>query len=277
MEEESKSMDDLENKVIAAKEITAPEGSIVLYPSTAAKNSKLFKFNQEMAITIDCSKLENKFTGYKSKSTNYGTSLGNLFTHWIKNDGEEPKTDDEKAVNSLIKRLQKTVSFIRSEVPLSGYVFKKGEQWRELYLWKGKADAIGLTKEDRFVIVEWKVTESGQASDHLHQAWVYAKLLKLFLDLDYLPSILIVLIKGVDEVDASLFTTSDDLEEKYKWSAEKPDLTKEIQPGSALFREGLDGGKVDKQKPLHDLFSKSATLEDLQKVFKIPDLEVVSQ
>lgn len=148
---------------------------------------------------IHYGELRDKFN-YISKSTNYGTSLGNLFRKEIKNrESAETKTEacekDAKAVKSLIELLQKRfkVSFLGSEVPLSGYVFEKGEQWRELYLWKGKADVVGWdTKQKRFIIVEWKVKDAGTTSNHLDQAWVYAKLLKLFFNLDYLPSILMV-------------------------------------------------------------------------------------
>lgn len=49
---EKMSVDDLKNEVKKAKEIKAPEASIVLYPSIDAKNSKIVKFNQVCTLFI---------------------------------------------------------------------------------------------------------------------------------------------------------------------------------------------------------------------------------
>ena len=220
-----------------------------------------------------------------------GIELGKLLADRIKEDQSESKdpTTKEKpnagAAKSLIELLQKkfNLSFLRSEVSLCGYMFKEDEQWRELYFWNGIADAIGWDEnEGRFVIVEWKVKEEKKINQteafkpFKFQTLVYAKLLKLLLNLDYLPSILIVLIDGQsgEIVHAGFFETPDSLEDDYEWSDRKPDISREIQPGS-LFREGLNEGEVKEDMPLSKLFSDNATFADLQKFFKTPPLKVI--
>ena len=99
-----------------------------------------------------------------------GIELGKLLADRIREDQSESKdpTTKEKpnagAAKSLIELLQEkfNLSFLRNgaEVSLCGYMFKEGEQWRELYFWNGIADAIGWDEnEGRFFIVEWKVKE----------------------------------------------------------------------------------------------------------------------
>ena len=220
-----------------------------------------------------------------------GIELGKLLADRIKKNqskSKEPKTKEKPnagVATSLIELLKEkfTVSFLRSEVSLCGYMFKEGEQWREFYFWNGIADAIGWDeKEGRFVIVEWKVKEEKKINQteafkpFKFQTLVYAKLLKLLLNLDYLPSILIVIIlfegKYGKKVRAGFFDTPDSPGDDYQWSVEKPDPTIKIQPGS-LFDEGLT--KVEENMPLRNLFSDSATLADLRNFFKTPPLEVI--
>lgn len=222
-----------------------------------------------------------------------GIELGKLLADRIREDQSESKdpTTKEKpnagAAKSLIELLQEkfNLSFLRNgaEVSLCGYMFKEGEQWRELYFWNGIADAIGWDEnEGRFFIVEWKVKEEKKINQteafkpFKFQTLVYAKLLKLLLNLDYLPSILIVIIlfegKHGKKVRAGFFDTPGSPGDDYQWSVEKPDPTIKIQPGS-LFREGLT--KVEENMPLGNLFSDSATLADLRDFFKTPPLEVI--
>ena len=221
-----------------------------------------------------------------------GIELGKLLADRIKEDQSESKDPTKEkpnagAAKSLIELLQKkfNLSFPRNgaEVSLCGYMFKEGEQWRELYFWNGIADAIGWDKKERrFVIVEWKVKEEKKINQteafkpFKFQTLVYAKLLKLLLNLDYLPSILIVIIlfegKYGEKVRAGFFDTPGSPGDDYQWSVEKPDPTIKIQPGS-LFREGLT--KVEENMPLGNLFSHRATLADLRDFFKTPPLEVI--
>ena len=218
-----------------------------------------------------------------------GIKLGNCLANSMTTVQSEATTEQEKrnaeVAGSLIERLGDMfkVSFIGKEVSLCGYMYKKGEQWRELYFWNGKADAIGWDEvKKKFVIVEWKVRKVNESEDvkafkpFLFQTLVYAKLLKLLLNLDYLPSILIVLIDGQSGkiVHAGFFETPDSPEDDYEWSDRKPDLTREIQPGS-LFREGLNEGEVKEDMLLSKLFSDNATFADLQKFFKTPPLKVI--
>ena len=223
-----------------------------------------------------------------------GIELGKLLADRIKKNqskSKEPETNEKPnagAATSLIELLKEefNVSFLRSEVSLCGYMFKEGEQWRELYFWNGIADAIGWDKKERrFVIVEWKVKEEKKINQteafkpFKFQTLVYAKLLKLLLNLDYLPSILIVIIlfhgKDGKKVRAGFFkTTPNSPGDAYQWSVEKPDPTIKIQPApGSLFREGLT--KVEENMPLGNLFSDSATLADLRDFFKTPPLEVI--
>ena len=224
-----------------------------------------------------------------------GIELGKLLADRIKEDQSESKDPTKEkpnagAAKSLIELLQKkfNLSFPRNgaEVSLCGYMFKEGEQWRELYFWNGKADAIGWDeKEERFVIVEWKVKEEKEIDQteafkpFKFQTLVYAKLLKLLLNLDYLPSILIVIIlfHGEDgkKVRAGFFkTTPNSPGDAYQWSVEKPDPTIKIQPApGSLFRKGLKKGKVKEDMPLSELFSGEAKLVHLRNFFKTPPLE----
>ncbi|KAJ7331253.1 hypothetical protein OS493_020038 [Desmophyllum pertusum] len=85
------------------------------------------------------------------------------------------------------------------------YMYSKEKLSPEVYFWRGDADAIGWgynkeRKQYEYVIVDWKVQrdlldfwEKSEAyGKFLHQCLVYATLLQLQLDLDYLPAILIV-------------------------------------------------------------------------------------
>ena len=121
-----------------------------------------------------------------------GIKLGNCLANSMTTVQSEATTEQEKrnaeVAGSLIERLGDMfkVSFIGKEVSLCGYMYKKGEQWRELYFWNGIADAIGWDEnEGRFFIVEWKVKEEKKINQteafkpFKFQTLVYAKLLKL--------------------------------------------------------------------------------------------------
>ena len=234
--------------------------------------------------------MEENFETDDKITNRLGIKLGKCLADIIKEDQSRKTTKEEepnaRVARSLIEHLGKQPVHVRcigSEVSLCGYMYKENEQWRELYLWNGKADAIGWDeKNEKFVIVEWKVKEANESEDvkvfkpFLFQTLVYAKLLKLLLNLDYLPSILIVLIDGQSGkiVHAGFFETPDSPEDDYEWSDRKPDISREIQPGS-LFREGLNEGEVKEDMPLSKLFSDNATFADLQKFFKTPPLKVI--
>lgn len=234
--------------------------------------------------------MEENFETDDKITNRLGIKLGKCLADIIKEDQSRKTTKEEepnaRVARSLIEHLGKQPVHVRcigSEVSLCGYMYKENEQWRELYFWNGKADAIGWDeKNEKFVIVEWKVKEANESEDVMafkpfqFQSLVYAKLLKLLLELKYLPSILIVLIDGQSgkKVHAGFFEAPNSLGNEYVWSDRKPELTIEIQPGS-LFREGLNEGEVREDMPLSKLFSDNATLEDLQKFFKTPPLKVI--
>ena len=231
--------------------------------------------------------MEENFETDDKITNRLGIKLGKCLADIIKEDQSRKTTKEEepnaRVARSLIEHLGKQPVHVRcigSEVSLCGYMYKENEQWRELYFWNGKADAIGWDEvKKKFVIVEWKVREVNESEDvevfkpFLFQTLVYAKLLKLLLNLDYLPSILIVLIDGQSgkKVHAGFFEAPDSLGDEYVWCDRKPELTIEITPGP-LFRKGLD--KVEEGMLLRDLFSDNATLEDLQNFFKTPPLKV---
>lgn len=288
----------LDEKVKGNKEPLAVFPVRILSPSKKDKNSKVISFDKQIE---GLQKHEDKDFDLKEafqragENTNLrGIELGKLLADRIKKNqskSKEPKTNEKSnagAATSVIELLKEefNVSFLRSEVSLCGYMFKEGEQWRELYFWNGIADAIGWDEnEGRFVIVEWKVKEEKKINQteafkpFKFQTLVYAKLLKLLLNLDYLPSILIVIILFDDEngkkVRAGFFkTTPNSPGDAYQWSVEEPDTTIKIQPGS-LFHEDLKEGKVKEDMLLSELFSGKATLTDLRKIFNTPPLEVI--
>lgn len=137
-----------------------------------------------------------------------GTEWHNLLDKSLK--GQEMTEYEDKyvaAAESLFEILEDKMNInpLESEFPLYGYMKSKSELSQEVYLWQGNADAIGLLynkkrKRFEYVIVDWKITRDllgfwdspKTFGMHLHQCLVYAKLLKIHLNLYYLPSVLIV-------------------------------------------------------------------------------------
>ena len=96
------------------------------------------------------------------------------------------------------------IHLLDGHYPLYGYASDETDAPPQVYFWHGEADAIGWYKdnkgEERYIIVDWKVLDilnsweknKNAFGKYLHQCLIYARLLQLHMDLDYLPHILIV-------------------------------------------------------------------------------------
>ena len=140
------------------------------------------------------------------------------------------------------------------EVTLRGFIYPKDEDsFPNLNCWNGRADAIGWLEGDdyKYVIVEWKTARSTldsfwinkPAGDGFTQCFVYARLLKLHLSLDYYPPILIVPFNSEREyMHPRLFTDYPDqfkeAIEKYQWSTSPPQKFKKESPLKDKVKEG---------------------------------------
>ena len=127
-----------------------------------------------------------------------------------------------------------------------GYMYRKTEESPKIFLWQGDADAVGRYKDssgkEKYVIVDWKVLDvlefwkknTDAYGKYLHQCLVYARLLQLHLELDYLPHILIAPINGVtgNEIYPALFCDypekCTDQIDSFEWSTTVPKPAKKI-------------------------------------------------
>ena len=198
--------------------------------------------------------------------------------------------EKELWVKRLLEYLKETfnVRVLKSmcEVRLWGYAVTV-ERPHKCYFWKGKADAIGLVElqknEYKYVIVDWKSQSyldfwesSGFKSlpykRHLHQCLVYARLLKMHMDLDYWPPILLVPFDSKGErVHPRLFKDYPDeckeAIEKYEWSTNQPLRAKKDSP--LIKDENVKEGFLPGDMTLKDAFKEGATVNDLCKALKI--------
>ena len=172
----------------------------------------------------------------------HGT-MSNAIAHLDREGGSQNKAPEEERLSRWFNCVHKflkdnfKVSLLPDikDVPLTGFIYRKDEDsLSDLnYYWDGKADAIGLLEgEDdyKFVIVDWKTArsklntfwENKPSGDYFTQCFVYARLLKLHLSLDYCPPILIVPFNSEKEyMHPRLFTNYPDqfkeAIEKYQW------------------------------------------------------------
>lgn len=200
--------------------------------------------------------------------------------------------DEEKEVAmgviDTIKGEFQGFKFVQSDIPIYGFMTKKGSQ--TISFWNGRIDAIGWYKNN-CVIVEWKVVELldfWEKNTHayglyLHQCLVYARLLKEHLKLTQLPYIMIVPIDNITgkSIHLGLFTDypqecKDKLEE-YDWSIVKPiekPETLTITHGNLINKKFKECKVVAGKMKLHDLFASEATVEDLRKAFNLLSFQV---
>ena len=213
-------------------------------------------------------------------------------------EGEEENDDDddlefEAGIFLLVEILKMfEVRFLDSHFPLYGYMYNKTEESSKVYMWQGEADAIGWYQNSdgkgRYVIVTWKVldilefwTKNPDAyGKYLHQCLVYARLLQLHLELDYLPHILIVPIHGItgQDIHPGLFydypKKCKEVMEGFEWSTT---LTKppQIIDGKRRPFNNVKKGNVDENMPLRDFFAKDAKVKDLLDAFGWKSFEVI--
>ena len=244
-------------------------------------------------------------TGPKKKGVATGQAWDDLLATYILNDparyakksksAKEEQIRDEAAAAAVRKALQKKYEgfqLLDVRFPLYGYM--KGPKHRsvsEVYLWQGEADAVAHYK-GKYVIVDWKMVEilnywekePKAFGAHLHQCIVYARLLRLHLQLDYLPPILIVAIDSVygESIRPGLFTdypkASKDALEEFAWSKEKPEPALQVPIGSKLLKREVNElvkGKVSPDMRRTDLFDPAATLQDLMSAFGLRELEII--
>lgn len=138
-------------------------------------------------------------------------AMSNETAHLDSTGGSQNKAPEEERLSSWFNPLHKllkdnfkvTLLSAIMEVPLWGFMYPKNEDFlSDLNYWNGRADAIGLLEgEDdyKYVIVDWKTASkldhfwiNKPSGDAFTQCFVYARLLKLHLSLDYYPPILIV-------------------------------------------------------------------------------------
>ena len=138
-------------------------------------------------------------------------------------------------------------------------------------------------------ILEYQLNAVDLCGMHLHQCLVYAQLLKLHMNLDYLPPILIVVI---DRVTGSLIYPPlfekypPECEEKLKnfeWSTDKDKFPEKPEKAEKRpLRLGDDGtlfikntvGAVDTGKKLTEIFHSEATVKNLLDALCYESLEI---
>lgn len=210
------------------------------------------------------------------------------------------KKEYEDAGISLLDKLyeEMKISVICRDFPLYGYMYNKKELSPEIYFWRGSADTVGMfynqeRKKHEYVIIDWKVKKSllGFWTDaetfgmHLHQGLSYAKLLQLHLELDYLPSFLLVPISGDNGRDVHpglFFDYPDECKEKinnqFLWAIEPlaADAIQQMYAEESLLQHDVlkelkklnfdrSSSTFGAEKPLKDVFDENATVGDLLK------------
>ncbi|XP_074630276.1 uncharacterized protein LOC141889038 isoform X2 [Acropora palmata] len=182
-------------------------------------------------------------------------AMSNEIAHLDSAGGSQNKAPEEERLSRWFNCVHKflkdnfKVSLLPAikEVPLRGFMYPKDEDFLpDLNCWNGRADAIGLLEgEDdyKYVIVKWKTAattlnafwKNKRSGDSFTQCFVYTRLLKLHLSLDYYPPILIVPFNSEREyMHPRLFTDYPDqfkeAIEKYQWSTNPPQRFKKESP-----------------------------------------------
>lgn len=206
----------------------------------------------------------------------------------------EKKLNSIQVAEKLVDKLQKTydgLRFNQSKFPLFSFMRDDTDEKKmpKLYLWQGEADAIAFYNR-QYIIVDFKtvgnISEYQQnavdlCGKHLHQCLIDAQLLKLHMNLDYLPPILIVVIDRVTgfQIYPPLFGKyPSECEEKlknFKWSkkefSQKPPLR--LRDDGKLFI-GNTVSPVDTGKKLTEIFKSEATAKDLLDALGYGSLEI---
>ena len=197
-----------------------------------------------------------------------------------------------EGAEDLVHQLEKifNVNILYSKFPLFGFAkCTTSEGKGSVYLWQGIADAIA-SHDNKFVIVEFKVIDLSICekpqyySKFLHQCLVYAQLLKLVMNLDYLPEILLVAIdkEGTGQFNPKFFkdypAECKDKLNYFKWSTDPPtdesSKLKLTDEHGTLFSEGVVDGPVNEKRKLREIFQEDATVEDLLCALRFTVLEI---
>ena len=227
-----------------------------------------------------------------------GAELGQDWDRFLSRRIDRKKTGGKRdAADSLFKYLKETfgIELLVSHMQLYGYMYSQEKLSPPVYYWYGEADAVGwyYNKERgqyEYVIVDWKVLDllnywksSWAFGKHLHQCLVYARLLQLHLDLEYLPSILIVAISrnNGQDIHPGLFRDyprdcKSLLNNELAWSIEQPKPPRNIY-SKFPFNPTLKEGVVPEKMPLTELFAKGAKVNDLLKAFDLNGLRVIKE
>ena len=137
---------------------------------------------------------------------------------------------------------------------------------------------------ERYVIVDWKVLDilnsweknKNAFGKYHHQCLIYARLLQLHMDLDYLPHILIVPISSITGKDVYLALFWDYPEEckqaieSFKWSLTPPKPTMDVR-GQRPF---LTEGHVDRSLPLRYFLDMDASAGELLDALGLASLKL---
>ena len=207
--------------------------------------------------------------------------------------------DPERAARELISfvEMKHNLHFLDSSFRLFGFmreVTTDAKKHPKLYLWRGVVDAIAYSTElGQYVIVDFKEVENlleywrkktDLCGKHLHQCLVYAKLLQLHMELDYLPPILIVAIDSFTGMDG-YFPLFEDYPEQcykkldeYEWFVNPPQkrplkICKPEKLLSPVFRDGFTA--ISPNTSLKALFNADATVENLLDLLGYDSIEIV--
>ena len=224
---------------------------------------------------------------WDKKLSDYIKTLKQHNLKFSKGKGSQSKEDvDFYLLQEIFKAFR--IHLLDGHYPLYGYASDETDARPQVYFWHGEADAIGWYRDDkeekRYVIVDWKVLDivefweknKDAFGKYLHQCLIYARLLKLHMDLDYLPHILIVPISsitGKDTCPALFKDYPDDCKkaiESFKWSVKLPKPTMKVRGGRPFKTEG----RVDRESPLRDVLDMDASAGELLGALGLASLEL---
>ena len=216
-------------------------------------------------------------------------------------DSGEP--DSPILIDVAVKELVNTVEikhdvrFLDKKFPLFGFMRDAATDTKnhpKLYLWRGEADAIAYSRKlKKYVIVDLKVVSdlldyckrnTVLCGKHLHQYLVYAKLLQLHMELDYLPPSLIVVIHQATGIEGYFPLFQDypgecyERLDEYEWFTKQPSKRPlKINNTEKLWHKNCKGKKlrIPPEIPLQKIFEGKATVKDLLDVLGYDSLELV--
>ena len=234
--------------------------------------------------------MDLKQAGPRGSGPQAGIQWGKMLKNYI--DGvPDPNHETAQNVIDNLKREFDGIEFLETEFPLYGYMVHKEEGKKEVCLWNGKADAIAWCK-DEYVIVDWKAVDLNEFweknsrvyKEYLHQCLVYSRLLKLHLNLEKLPPILIVAISnftGKDVTAGYFHDFPDECKkelEKYVWSKEinpsENEKTNRLSLQKELVKNEIEVGLVGKEKKICDILKNDCTVGDFVAALGFDELEI---